>query len=147
LGTIVPARLLGVPVKEAPMATTLTVHDRATDGMTLHELTLEFLTERVTVRELIRSRVYQEVTEYNARRVTRWAGLVQPESDPSATLHGQQPHRIDWEAQFQRALRAFSTRVLVIIVDGHQVEELDNEIEIRVDTSVTFLRLVPLIGG
>jgi len=74
---------------------TLTVHDRAVDGTALGELTLELLTERITVRELIRSRVYQEVTEYNARRVVRWAGLVPLDRDADASLPGQAPRRVD----------------------------------------------------
>ena len=129
------------------MATKLTVHDRAVDGTPLGEVTLEFLTERVSVRELIRSRVYQEVTEYNARRVSRWSGLVQPEPDSRPSDSGRKPRRVDWEAQFQRALRAFGSGTLLIIVDDGQVEDLDEEIEVGVQTSVAFLRLVPLVGG
>jgi hypothetical protein len=125
---------------------TLTIHDLTAQGEPLHELTLEFLTERITVRELIRSRVYQEVAEYNARRVTAWAGLVQPEVD-AAPKPGQPPRRIDWEAQRERALRAFATGTLLIIVDGRQVESLDDEFAVGVETSVAFLRLMPLIGG
>jgi hypothetical protein len=68
---------------------TLTVHDRAVDGTARGELTLELLTERITVRELIRSRVYQEVTEYNARRVVRWAGLAPLDPDADASLPGR----------------------------------------------------------
>jgi hypothetical protein len=126
------------------LATTLTVHDLSTDGTALNEISLEFLTERITVRELIRSRVYQEVTEYNARRVTRWSGLVQPRAESTA---GQAPRRIDWEAQTKRAIAAFTTGTLLVIVDGRQAETLDDHIEVRAESSVAFLRLMPLIGG
>jgi hypothetical protein len=129
------------------MPTTLTIHDRALDGTALHELTLEFLTERIDVHELIRSRVYQEVTEYNARRTARWAGLVQPEQAQRGTSPGTPPRRVDWEAQVDRALRAFKTGTLLVIIDGRQVAALDEEFEIGVETSVAFVRLLPLIGG
>jgi len=59
-----------------PTATTITVADQMTGGITTNALTLAFLTERATVRELIRSRVYQEVTEYNARQSELFRGLV-----------------------------------------------------------------------
>src|SRR5437764_14177437 len=72
---------LGLPDRKRPAAAlaehrlapgevmaTITVRDETFPGRRAAELTLEFLTERVTVRELIRSRVYQEVTEYNAAR-------------------------------------------------------------------------------
>ena len=45
------------------MSVTLTIRDENTAGDTTHTLTLDFLTERITVRELIRSRVYQEVKD------------------------------------------------------------------------------------
>jgi hypothetical protein len=129
------------------VAMTLTVHDRTVDGTALGELTLELLTERTTVRELIRSRVYQEVTEHNARRVSRWAGLVQLDPDAVMPPQGQAPRRVDWEAQVERATRAFTTGTLLIMADGRQAETLDDEIEVRVDSTVDFLRLMPLIGG
>ena len=105
------------------MTTTITIHDRTVDGADLGELTLEFLTEHITARELIRSRVYQEVTEYNARRVTRWSGLVQPAADPTGPDSNGAPGRINWEAQFERALRAFNTGRLLIIVDGFHAKQ------------------------
>jgi hypothetical protein len=60
------------------MPATLTIRDETTTGDTLHEWSLDFLTERITVRELIRSRVYQEVQDYNLRLPTHYRGLVQP---------------------------------------------------------------------
>jgi hypothetical protein len=64
------------------MTLAIRVHDETTSGQQTHELTLEFLHERITVRELIRSRVYQEVTEYNARRPRSsfavWSNLPKP---------------------------------------------------------------------
>jgi hypothetical protein len=42
---------------------TITVRDETAAGRAEGELTLDFLTERVTVRELIRSRVFQEVKD------------------------------------------------------------------------------------
>jgi hypothetical protein len=128
------------------VATTLTVQDRSLDGTALNELTLEFLTERITVRELIRSHVYQSVTEANAGRVRHWVGLDRSAIKPSSRGDGK-PRPIDWQPQFERAVGAFGTGTLVILVDGCQVEELDEEIEVRVDSSVSFLRLTPLIGG
>src|SRR5262245_35316285 len=91
------------------MAIAVTVRDELTSGKTGNELTLEFLTERVTAREIIRSRVYQEVTEYNARQPEYYRGLVQP-TDAEVALNGyrlRQRRRLDWEQQYARALQAF----------------------------------------
>lgn len=128
---------------------TVTVYDETTSGGRTNELTLEFLDERITVRELIRSRVYQEVTEYNARMPEYFRGLVQP-TDAERVLNGyrvRERRRLDWEAQYENAIAAFRGNGFMILVDDRQVVELDEVVELRHDAAVTFLKLVPLVGG
>jgi hypothetical protein len=73
-------------------------------GQSLHELSLDFLNERITVRELIRERIHHEVKEFNRRQGERvFRGLVQPTDD--------------------------------------------HEFVIGPMTNVTFVKLVPLVGG
>jgi hypothetical protein len=131
------------------MAVTVRVRDEATSGQEASELSLDFLTERVTVRELIRGRVYQEVSEYNASLSGPFRGLVQP-TEVERTLNGRRlapRRRIDWEQQYERALKAFQTNGFVLLVDDRQVESLEEMVDLRPQTEVTFLRLVPLVGG
>jgi hypothetical protein len=131
------------------VTTTVTIADETTTGSTLHEFSLDFLNERVTVRELIRARVYQEVNEYNARRSDYVRGLVQPE-DAEHTAGGyrlRKERKIDWEEQYNRALKGFQANGFLILVDDRQLDDLDEEIELRYDAKVTFLKLVPLVGG
>jgi hypothetical protein len=133
----------------ASMAYAITSVDETTSGERTHELTLEFLNERVTAREIIRSRVYQEVTEYNARRTLNpFIGLVQP-ADEERVLNGapRRERRVDWEAQCETALRAFERNGFLLLVDDRQIVDLDEEVDLRPDTVVSFLKLVPLIGG
>jgi len=44
------------------MPATLTVRDETTTGDVRNAITLEFLTDHITVRELIRQRVYTQFT-------------------------------------------------------------------------------------
>ena len=61
------------------MPITLTVRDETVSGDVYHELPLEFPSERLTVRELIRERVYQEVQDFNRQASELvFRGLVQP---------------------------------------------------------------------
>ncbi len=132
------------------MPTTLTIKDGTTPTETHDAITLEFLTERIDVRELIRSRVYQEVKDYNAKLPEHFRGLVQPE-DYERTLNGYRKltgrRQIDWEKQFERAIEGFEAHRILILVDEKQVQSLDDEIVITPETNVTFLRLLPLVGG
>lgn len=132
------------------MSTTLTVCDEELTGKKLNEFTLELPAERLTVRELIRSRVYQEVKDHNDQgNPTEFHGLVQP-TDAEQTLNGfrlKKPRQIDWKEQFEKAIEAFESNRILILVDEKQAESLDEEIVIGSDTSVSFLRLTLLVGG
>ena len=44
-------------------------------------------------------------------------------------------------------VEAFGRNGFVVLVDDRQVEELDEDIELALGTEVTFLKLVPLVGG
>lgn len=127
---------------------TITITDTSTDLTTRETFSLDFLTERVTVRELIRSRVYQAVSEHNAaarKRFLEWveAGAAGGRRNPSA----HEPASIDWEAHYQSALGAFEKGHYLIFVDSQPARDLDAELELAAETEITFLRMTPLIGG
>jgi hypothetical protein len=134
------------------MSMTLKIRDETTFNLGGDEdrgFTLDVLDEHITVRELIRARVYREVRDYNLDQPEYFHGLVQP-SDAERSLNGfkmRSRRRIDPVRQFELAKRAFYTNGFILLVDDRQVDELEDEIEIRPDTMVTFLKLVPLVGG
>jgi hypothetical protein len=108
---------------------TLTIRDETATGTPVHEFPLEFQSERITVRDLIRERVYQEVSEYNFRSRRAgglFRGLVQP-TDAERTLNGFKVPKnrdIDWEAQFAQAIDAFGQNGYFILVNDPQAEAL-----------------------
>ena len=134
------------------MPTTLTIRDETTFGFggdDGEEFTLDVPTERIRVRELIRTRVYGEVRDYNLRQPGYFRGLVQP-TDAERTLNGikiRPGRRLDPEKQFEGAIESFYRNGFLVLVNDRQVEELEEEIEVGPDTTVTFLKLVPLVGG
>jgi hypothetical protein len=134
------------------MSTTLKIRDETTfslGGDDDRDFTLDLPEERITVRDLIRARVYREVSDYNLDQPKYFQGLVQP-SDAERSLNGfkmRSRRKIDAQRQFELATRAFYSNGFILLVDDRQVDELDEEIEIRPDTTVTFLKLVPLVGG
>jgi hypothetical protein len=133
----------------AIMMTKVRVCDQTTAGDTTGEYVFDLLSERISVRELIRSRVYQEVQDYNLKKPERFQGLVQP-TVTEASLNGNKsgtPRLIDWHRQFEAALQGFKSNRVLVLVDERQVEDLDEEIVIEPDTQVVFLKLVPLVGG
>lgn len=130
----------------------LTTRDESATGNVTNELTLDVLAETITVRELIRSRVYQEVQDYNLRQrtgATEFRGLVTP-SDAERTLNGvklRKPREIDWKDQCEKACDAFEHNGFFILVDDKQAEDLEQQFTISSTTTVSFVKLVPLVGG
>lgn len=74
------------------MGTILAIRDKTTLDLEGRLFTLDLDSERVTVREIIRSRVYQEVEEYNARQPEYFRGLVQPAGAEKTLLVITQSH-------------------------------------------------------
>jgi hypothetical protein len=136
------------------MSVTVTVRDETTSGDLCHEAPLEFPSERITVRDLIRERVYQEVQDFNRKRGERiFRGLVQP-TDSERILNGNRTeyrlkkHRpIQWKPQFEKAIEAFNRNGFFILIDNKQAESLEQEFVIGPQTEVSFVKLTLLTGG
>ncbi len=102
-----------------------------------------------TARDLIRSRVQQEVERHNQSLPEVFCGLVQPE-ESERILNGfrmKSRRPLDWKAQFERACAGFERNGFLLLVDGRQIGELDEPIDLRIGSEVRFLKLVPLVGG
>lgn len=127
----------------------LQVFDTTATGERLNTFTLDGLTERTTVRELLRARIYQEVQDHNRSGATLFRGLVQP-SETEKTLNGfkfSQPRTLDWKEHYARALDAFARNGFFVLVGDRQAKSLDEEFTVTPETEVSFVKLVPLVGG
>lgn len=133
------------------MLTELLIRDETTAslGKAEHIFVVHVSGEKISVRELIRQRVYQEVEQFNQRQPAVFRMLIQP-NETERTLNGfkfHKPRQVDPETQYEKAIEAFAGNGFIVLVDDKQVEYLDDEIALHPETSVTFLKLVPLVGG
>ena len=134
------------------MTTSITIYDETLPGERTASRRLDLLSSTITLRELIRRRVYEEVQEYHAAPPSAvFRGLVTP-TPVEAALNGAKPEhavkrRLDWEAQYEKALTVFARNGFFVLVGDRQVESLDEEIHLKVDTEVSFVKLVALVGG
>lgn len=118
----------------------LTIEDQTSTGDPTGSITLPDLPDRITLRELIRMRVREEVARYNLRPWGIFEGLVQPLGLPD-----RQP--IDWGKQADAAIDLFVGGGFIVLVNGRQVVELETRLDLRGDLDVRFIRLTPLVGG
>lgn len=127
----------------------VTILDKAASGEQFLTRQLEVTSERVTLRELIRQRIRKEVDEFNREQSDVFSGLIQP-TDTERVLNGYRlktRRQLSWEHQYEKALEAFEKNGFFVIVDGRQVEDVDEVIPLRESSEVHFLKLVPLVGG
>ncbi len=127
----------------------ITIQDESMTGKLLHQLTVEVEAETITVKELIRARVFHEVENYNKKTPGVFNGLVQPE-EAEAVLNGyrlRKKRKIDAEQQYYIALDAFQKNGFFVLVDNFQIGDLEEPIIFGDDTKVSFVRLTPLVGG
>jgi hypothetical protein len=144
------------------MAATLKVVDEhfgASAPVRRTGMALRLASERVSARDIIRSRVSAEVEEMNARKLSQSEGpaqarsyLVEPAS-PEAMLNavGSNARRraepLDVEAEVKRTLAAFSRRRFIMLLDDRQIDNLDETVGLRPDSEAVFVHLTPLKGG
>jgi hypothetical protein len=133
------------------MATTLLIEDKTTATLRTMGPTFSLAVPEncCTVRDLIRARVQQEVEAYNAAQPEFFRTLVQP-AEAEVTLNGFRmvmKRQLNWETQFNRAIEAFKGNNFIVLIDGHQVEGLDDSVQPDTVKSVVFVKLMPLVGG
>jgi hypothetical protein len=127
----------------------VTILDDTPSGKSFSARRLEIADESITVRELILRRVRQEVEEFNRKQSDVFYGLIQP-TETERVLNGYRlktPRQLSWEDQYEKAISAFEKNGFFLIVDGYQMEGLDEVIPLKETSEVHFLKLVPLIGG
>ena len=131
------------------MATSVKLIDKSPGSAQATAWIMEVAEPILTAREILRRRVFEEVSRFNASQKEVFQGLVQP-TDTERALNGyklRKPRRLDWHEQFEQAVQAFGKSRFLLLVGNRQVESLDEELMLSADTEITFLKLVPLVGG
>ena len=131
------------------MSAALQIRDETTRGEVVARLTLVLPSDRVTAREIIERRVRAEVDAFNRQQENVFQGLVQP-SETELALNGyrmREHRRLDADVQVARACEAFLANGFFMLVGDRQIESLEEEVFVLPDTSVSFIKLVALVGG
>jgi hypothetical protein len=124
------------------------IRDESLTGKVAHEFELELETPILTVRELIRKRVYEEVNVFNSNRSERYMGLIQLRAEELLlNPSGSQLRRKDAEKQAEIALKAFDKNGFLLLVDNKQYSDPEEEVSLNPDSTVSFVKLTPLVGG
>lgn len=131
------------------MEYSVVIKDETLSGEILNQIVLKLKDEITTIEEIIKARVREEVNIYNKKATGDYYGLVQPKESEKILnkyrLSKAKP--IDPDEQVQTALKAFQNNGFFILIDDKQYDELQTEVLLESTTSVSFIKLTPLIGG
>ena len=138
----------------------------AANDQTLQPVILDLIDERITVAELIRRTVEEQVRDLIAHRkldalkaqeaLQRQYHYLSDDEIASQAKQGTVRYpssrpvsipQIDPQAETEKALAAFEQGGYMILIGGRRVERLDEQITFAPGTKVTFLRVMPLAGG
>tara|TARA_R110002124_G_scaffold287021_3_gene469796 strand:+ start:19895 stop:20278 length:384 start_codon:yes stop_codon:yes gene_type:complete len=125
---------------------TLKVTDESAAGHILHEISLQFESEYITVLELIEARINSEIQRYEQDVNNYQKGLVLPH-DMEKRLNRKKVIKLDREKQLYVALEAFRNNGFFILVDDEQVDSLEQRFLVDESTHVSFIKLTPMVGG
>lgn len=131
------------------MPITVTIKDETGTGRVAASVTLDGVDERITLRDLVRTRVREEVARYNARTTGVFTRLLMPEgAEPGPDgFEMAGARRADWEQQADKAIEAFGRNGFFVLIGDRQVTDLEEVLALTADTDIRFIRLVQLAGG
>ncbi|GLZ79794.1 hypothetical protein Afil01_46010 [Actinorhabdospora filicis] len=128
---------------------TVTFRDETMTGKPIAEFSVPDLPSTIALRDLIRLRVREEVARHNAAPTELYQGLVRP-TDAETALNGfrlPKARTLDWEKQAAIALDAFGRNGFIVLVGERQVDDPGALIDLDRDPAISFVKLVPLVGG
>src|SRR5258708_15420322 len=112
------------------MPLSLPILDETTSGMRHNAGAFDFAQTTLSLRELIRQRVQQEVERFNQGQTQVFRGLIEPE-ESERLLNGVRTRpKLDWERQFARAVTAYQSNGFLVLVDDRQATHLDAILEL-----------------
>lgn len=140
------------------MLTQLSIVEKIVGQTQRQAFTLRLASERVSARDVIAKHVREEVDRLNDLARRRHAEHDRVASflvgDHSHELerklnkpNPRSPKVLDAAKEVESALEAIEARKVIVLFDDFEVEDLDADLTMTDQSKITFLRLVPLVGG
>jgi hypothetical protein len=127
----------------------LKISDNSISGQTNNSFFVNVEVEYISVKELIKLRIYQEIEDYNKKMPEYFRSLVQP-TNAEITLNGYrliEKRQLDPEKQYYLALDAFIKNGFFLLINNLQVDSLEQMIKLEKNMELNFIKLTQLVGG
>jgi hypothetical protein len=120
-------------------------------GKILDEISLQIANETLTVADLIKLKVENEIDCQNLKIEKNNQGYQHQTEDilnkNNSSYNSVKNKTLDAEAQIYRAWEAYKNNQIIVMIDNRQTEALEEEILVSPETQVSFIRLTQLVGG
>lgn len=140
------------------MSVQLSIFEKVVGRTDRHSFTLRLASARLPARDVLAQHVRVEV-----RRLNDEAGRNASEHDRVASFfvgvhshpteqrlnpkQGRLPKMLDSEAEIAAACDGVAAKQVIMLFDDREVTDLDAPLTVTEGSVVTFLRLMPLVGG
>ena len=129
----------------------LTFLDETLTGNVLQSWEVIVETNVMPLKDLIMLRVEEEILRLQKQQAeqyfTRISNLSEAEKLLNPRKKFEKSETPDLEASGYRALEAFKKQTYFVLVNDRQVEDLEEKIALYPKTTVSFVRITPLVGG
>jgi hypothetical protein len=130
----------------------ITFLDETATGTVLQSWEVPVETDSITLEALIMLRVKEEIKRLETAQADQYFAFWREQSVEDQKIHlrnspKNKPEPADPEASGYRALEAFQRNAFFVLVDNKQVDRLDEILPITPQSTVSFVRLTPLVGG
>lgn len=140
------------------MLTQLSIVEKVVGRTQRQAFTLRLASERISARDIVAKHVRDEVDRLNnlARRKhsdhDRVASFLVGDHSHELERKLNKPNRknpkvLEPSKEVEAALNAVEAKQVIVLFDDLEVEDLDADLTVTDQSKITFLRLVPLIGG
>lgn len=123
----------------------LTFSDETLTGNILDAWEMTVENPLMPLKDLILMRVEEEIRRMEKGIESRFFAYQNREE--KLLNKPKKPELPDPEAAGYRALEAFQKQTYFVLIDDRQVQDLEEMIELRPDSKVSFVKLTPLVGG
>ncbi len=107
---------------------------------------VELTVRKVSVRHLIAEHVRAELVRVEQRRASSLALQYLLADDPrEERVTGNA--LLDMDGEIKRALAGLTERRYLLVVDGVSLDDLDASVCLTEQSHISFVRLLPLVGG
>jgi hypothetical protein len=132
------------------MSIAVKIIDRETVGNSETVFKLHLVSETITIGDLIAERVRDEVRKFNKNPDAYITSLVMPNAIKNPSIVSKRKHRmpeIDPERHVRTAIESFNQGEFFLFVDHQQYLDIEDKVSLTQQSTVEFIRLIPLVGG